>query len=131
MVCRLYKALTAFVVVATGCSLASVVLDFRVWREGQRRGKYGVMLDVKQPGGNGYEVDPWDASTGHGTVVEVPVVGGNGFEPARGGAGLGMGDTNKPYHVQKTIEVGQFGYAAPSEQTRYDGGGSVGTHYFG
>ena len=126
MVCRLYKALTAFVVTATACALASTVLDARVWREGQKRGKYGVMLDVKQHFG-GNEADPWDASTGH-TTAEEPV-GGNGYEPARGGAGYGdTTDMHKPYHVQKTIEIGQFGYAAPSEQTMYNGGGSGRTH---
>lgn len=27
----------------------------------------------------------------------------------------------RPYKVQKPVEAGDFGYTAPSEQTRYDG----------
>ena len=135
MVCRLYKALTAFVVTATACSASSMVLDVKVHREVVRRGKYGVMLtDVKQKPG---EVDPWDASTTEHIDMDkkndVPAAG-NGFEPTRSGgsgsAGFGA-DISRPYHVQKPIESADFAYAAPSEQTRYDGGSSSnGTHYF-
>ena len=126
MVCRLYKALTAFVVTATACTFAAVALDARVHSAGVKRGKYGVMLeDTKHP----MEADPWDASTAsHQKEVEGEF--GNGFEGLRGGVGGGVKmDANRPYQTQKPIEAGQFGYVAPSEQTRYDG--ASGTHFFG
>ena len=33
-------------------------------------------------------------------------------------------EVKRPYRVQKTIEAQNFGYAAPSEQTTYDGAGA-------
>jgi len=117
MVCRLYKALTAFTVTGLACSLVALGLDLRTHRRVTQLGKYNQMLDIKAPKGNMRSSSPfhmggdeWETGFGDGKV------GGNTVrEPSHDGA--------RPYKVQKPIEAQQFGYAAPVEQTSYGGSG--------
>jgi hypothetical protein len=51
MVCRIYKALYSFIVIATASSGASVILDISVSNEVSRRGMYREMKDDGKTGG--------------------------------------------------------------------------------
>lgn len=116
MVCRLYKALTAFTITALASSLIAIALDFRTHRKATQLGKYNQMLDIKAPNGGVRSSSPfhtgneWDTGFGDG---------GNSGNGARAASHDGA----RPYKVQKPIEAQQFGYAAPSEQTSYGGSG--------
>ena len=91
-----------------------LALDIRVYRQATARGKYNNMQDIKTTsrfGGmrslsnsNGFNDNYQDAD------LEVPEF---------------SHEVKKPYKVQQTIEVQSFGYAAPTEQTTYDGPGGA------
>ncbi|KAG8532710.1 uncharacterized protein KY384_002587 [Bacidia gigantensis] len=110
MVCRLYKALTAFAVTGSAATIGALGLDLKIKREGKDRGVYDQMPgDVKAP------------------AVLVNEMGTDGFEPQQARY-IGEGHERRShegaqaYKVQKPIEAKQFGYEAPSEQTSYGGG---------
>lgn len=149
MVCRLYKALTAFTVTGLVSTLLASALDLRVQRTSTQLGKYNQMLDIKGP------TDLRSSSPFHGGAE------GLSSEPAhRRGSSLFHGaggwetsydqrrdpspyesqgieeaysyhqrepshDSARPYKVQRPFEAQQFSYSAPSEQTSYSGGGGV------
>lgn len=103
MVCRLYKALTAFTVIGTLSTLLALLLDVRTHRQSLKLGSYGQMLDIKGP------KDVNGSSPLHM----------QNLHEEREGEGVGRGQ----YKVQRPIEAPSLGYAAPSEQTSYSAGG--------
>ncbi|KAL9012915.1 MAG: hypothetical protein Q9173_002356 [Seirophora scorigena] len=109
-VCRLYKSCTAFTV--TGLyvhsdltTLLALLLDVTTYRTSTQLGKYNQMqgLNVKRSA----------------PIISAPI---SQDEPLRSPRAGNTGDlgVQKPYRVQKSIEVQHFGYSAPPEQTRYD-----------
>ena len=111
MICRLYKALTAFAVTGTFSTMLALALDVRVERQTKARGKYNQMLDIKRPT-NLRSSSPFGQANGS----EVPAI--NVRAPSS--------DAQRPYKVQRPIEARNFGYAQPEEQTSYGGGGDLG-----
>lgn len=101
MVCRFYKALTAFSVTGTLSTILALLLDVHVQRKSRARGKYNQMLDIKAP------TNVRSSSPFHDTV----------------GAENGGHDVQRPYRTQRTFQAEQFGYSQPEEQTTYGGGG--------
>lgn len=135
MVCRLYKALTAFTV--TGLSvllrvlpmnhtkyyppfliltnprfatLLATLLDLHTHRKSTKLGNYNPMLDVKRPAA--YSISPPQPTS----YSQAP----DPYEAQ--GQRETSHDIARPYKVQRPIEAQQFGYSAPSEQTTYAGG---------
>jgi len=110
MVCRLYKACTAFTVTGAVSTLLALALDLHVQRRTKERGVYNQMLDIKGP------TDVRSNSPFHqnehlgASTPDIRV-----REPSA--------DLQRPYKVQRPIEAGHFGYAQPEEQTSYGGGG--------
>ena len=117
MVCRLYKALTAFAVTGTLSSMLALLLDLSVQRKGAQLGKYNQMLDVKNPShlraNSPFEASSMNLSGHEEGVPEILVRG-----PSH--------DSQRPYKVQRPIEAQKFGYSHPEEQTSYGGGGASG-----
>ncbi|KAL9118440.1 MAG: hypothetical protein Q9187_005015 [Circinaria calcarea] len=109
MVCRLYKALTAFTVTGMLSSVLSLLLDVRVNRKVASRGTYNSMQDIKAP--PNLTPDVLHESYGQASL-EFPE----------------SSHVKKPYKVQRPIEAQDFGYSAPSEQTSYDGVGAMHLH---
>jgi len=110
MICRLYKAVTAFTVTGTFTTILALLLDMRVQRNSTKLGRYNQMLDVKNPANA--------RSTGNLNEQEdgVPEIHVRG--PSH--------DIQRPYKVQRPIEAQRFGYSHPEEQTSYGGGGASG-----
>ncbi|KAK4695778.1 hypothetical protein P7C71_g2035, partial [Lecanoromycetidae sp. Uapishka_2] len=110
MVCRLYKACTAFTVTATVSTLLALGLDLHVQRDAKARGVYNQMLDIKGP------TDVHSSSPFHhnddlnASMPDIRV-----SQPST--------DLQRPYKAQRPFEAGQFGYEQPEEQTSYGGGG--------
>ena len=109
MVCRLYKAVTAFAVTGAFTTILALLLDVRVQRRSTQLGKYNQMLDVKGPSNARSTVNLNE----HEEVPEIYVRG-----PSH--------DLQRPYKAQRPIEVQKFGYSHPEEQTSYGGGGASG-----
>lgn len=108
MVCRLYKALTAFTVTGTFATILALLLDVRVERQSMARGKYNHMLDIKGP----THLRSSSPFGGQNEGGEVPTI--NVRAPSS--------DAQRPYKVQRPIEARNFGYAQPEDQTSYGGG---------
>ena len=95
-----------------------------------RLGIYNNMADVKYP--LGYKENDRSRSVSRG------IDDGDAHDPYQQSAQSGdiprFSDSqfshgiSRPYKVQQSIEVKQFGYSVPSEQTTYDG---AGTHLHG
>ncbi|KAL8905053.1 MAG: hypothetical protein Q9207_002868 [Kuettlingeria erythrocarpa] len=105
MVCRLYKACTAFTVTGLLTTLLCLFLDIKTYRKATQLGKYNQMdvLDHKHPA----------------PIISSPVPQYEHFSNQRADDTGDLGD-QKPYRVQESIGVQHFGYSAPTEQTRYD-----------
>jgi hypothetical protein len=121
------------------------LLDLRTHHLTTASGVYNPMLDIKHPiersaspftntpnPAEHYDADissqrtvPYSAEL-HGSAGIAPE--DDEFMGSRSQFSRENSDSHGPYKVQKPIEVGAFGYQAPSEQTRYDGPG--GAHYF-
>ncbi|KAI4162318.1 MAG: hypothetical protein LQ342_004032 [Letrouitia transgressa] len=133
MVCRLYKACTAFTVtglyapvilqayptassvmnnndftVNSVSTLLTTLLDVKTYYSTTQLGKYNHMQDVKHPA---YAPSP-------------PAHDDYRWQRHNG---LGEYHVENPYNVQRPIEARHFGYSQPEEQTRYDG--PVGGHW--
>ncbi|KAL8922405.1 MAG: hypothetical protein Q9172_003561 [Xanthocarpia lactea] len=106
MVCRLYKACTAFTVTGLLSSLLALLFDVQTHRKSTQLGKYNAMHepDIKRSI----------------PITSRPAPRYEPFssQPAEYASG-DLGD-QRPYKVQESIEVQHFGYSAPTEQTRYD-----------
>ncbi|KAI4188365.1 MAG: hypothetical protein L6R41_002196 [Letrouitia leprolyta] len=105
MVCRLYKACTAFTVTGLVTTLLALLLDLRTQRKTTQLGKYNQM----------HEPD----SKRSIPIISSPVPQYESYISQRADDTGDLGD-QKPYRVQESIEVQHFGYSAPTEQTRYD-----------
>lgn len=112
-------------------TLLTLALDVHTHRQTVHRGLYNPMADTKpiafqaraqSPPNNHSYSDPHAPEyhdtpyTSHDVPLEVP-------EYTHEGKGS--------YKAQKPIEANQFGYAAPTEQTRYDGAGDLGLSWRG
>ncbi|KAL8762090.1 MAG: hypothetical protein Q9184_001862 [Pyrenodesmia sp. 2 TL-2023] len=106
MVCRLYKACTAFTVTGLLSTLLCLFLDIKTYRHTTQLGKYNQMdvLDSKHPA----------------PIISSPMP--PQYEHFSNQRAHNTGDLGeqKPYRVQESIEVHHFGYSAPTEQTKYD-----------
>lgn len=135
MVCRLYKALTAFAVTGAASSLAAALLDVAVLRKSRDRGFYNQMDDSKiqvARAGAGVGVGVGAAAREHHADDDQRRRGSKGaaFEAQElqmfGHHGEGWERRShegaRAYKLQKPIEAKQFGYEMPSEQTTYAGG---------
>ncbi|CAF9907282.1 MAG: hypothetical protein HETSPECPRED_007089 [Heterodermia speciosa] len=143
MVCRLFKALTAFAVTGTLATALLTLLDFRTHRLNIASGAYNPMLDIKHPiprSSSPFPNDSWDSRTGATDHRQDPYVSQPYSADSYSASGLTAEHDDdvvlrspehnstshelaRPYKVQKPIEAQQFGYQAPSEQTTYDGAG--------
>ncbi|KAL9598503.1 MAG: hypothetical protein Q9219_004476 [cf. Caloplaca sp. 3 TL-2023] len=105
MVCRLYKACTAFTVTGLLTTLLALFVDVRTHRKTTQRGRYNQM-------------DEPDAKSSAPIVSSpIPQYQSYSSQHAEGTGDLGV---QKPYRVQESIEVQHFGYSVPVEQTKYD-----------
>ena len=114
MVCRMYKALAAFAVTGTASSIGALFLDLSVNRSERRAGVYGMM---QAPERDRDSKTPW-----RDTVADLGAVR-DGDAMSRGA--LWDGDQRgitKAWRANKTLDVGDFGYAVPEGQTTYGGG---------
>lgn len=104
MVCRLYKALAAFSVTGTAASWAAVALDVMVSKREKKSGVYDRMdgLDDKRA---------WEART-QGQEDAAFTTSGALWDGDQSGL-------TRPWKSQRTIELDDFGYEAPQEQTTY------------
>lgn len=131
MVCRLYKALTAFAVTGAASSIGAALLDVGVLRKSRDRGFYNQMDDSK------IQVAGVRAGAGAGAAREHHADDdrrrgskGAAFEAQElqmfGQHGEGWERRShegaRAYKLQKPIEAKHFGYEMPSEQTTYAGG---------
>ena len=125
MVCRLYKALTAFAVTGAASSIGAALLDVAVLRKSKDRGFYNQMDDSKiqvtgTAGAGAAKDDEHHRRGSKGAAFEAQELHmfghhGEGWE-RRSHEGA------RAYKLQKPIEAKQFGYEMPSEQTTYAGG---------
>ncbi|CAO1597223.1 hypothetical protein XANCAGTX0491_001043 [Xanthoria calcicola] len=106
VVCRLFKACTAFTVTGLLASLLALFLDVQTHRNSTQRGRYNVM----------HEPDVKNSTP----VISRPTPQYEPFSSQRAGYESGDLGDQRPYQVQESIEIRQFGYSAPPEQTRYD-----------
>ncbi|KAL8688686.1 MAG: hypothetical protein Q9218_005470 [Villophora microphyllina] len=111
MVCRLYKACTAFTVTGLLTTLLALALDIRTHHNTTHRGNYNRMnepLDTKHP---------------H-PIISSPMPQYEPYSSQRAEESMGTGDLGEYRVRREEIEVQHFknGYEAPSEQTRYDPG---------
>ncbi|KAI4120040.1 MAG: hypothetical protein LQ338_007198, partial [Usnochroma carphineum] len=127
MVCRLYKACTAFTVTGlyvlydqlyacnhtTNASflgslttLLTLFLDITTYRKTTKLGQYNQMHKL-------------DRKRSHPAISSPMPPQYEDFSGQRAEETGDLGD-QKPYRVQESIEVAHFGYSAPTEQTRYD-----------
>lgn len=139
MVCRLYKALTAFTVTGLATTTILFALDLRIYRATTAQGTYNAMLDIKHPipRSSSFLNHRYDQDTCDGDIsshrlapYSVESYGRARISPDDDEVGpmsrnSSSHELSRPYKIQKPIEAGQFGYVAPSEQTRYDGPGGV------
>ena len=114
MVCRMYKALAAFAVTGTAASIGALLLDLSVNKSERSAGVYGMM---QLPDKDRDDKTPWrDNVTDLGAARD-------GDALSRGA--LWDGDQKgitRAWRANKTLDVGDFGYAAPEGQTTYGGG---------
>ncbi|KAL8738295.1 MAG: hypothetical protein Q9181_000884 [Wetmoreana brouardii] len=106
MVCRLYKACTAFAVTGLLTTLLALLLDIRVYRKSTQRGRYNKM----------YEPSNVKRSS---PTSSTPMPQYESYSSSRADETGDLGE-QRPYKVREEIEVRHFGYQAPSEQTKYD-----------
>ena len=125
MVCQTYKALFAFTVIGWCTAVAGVVLDFRVRSRQNRLGSYDQMKDGKVTGEEwGVKMDTFDATT------QAPINHGprrSPYESYDHNEQYQNNDTYKdkrrpPFEGNGGVNITDFRYQAPSEQTMYDPG---------
>lgn len=111
MVCRLFKALTAFAVTGAASAIGCVILDLALVRKSKERGVYNQMADRK------VQITVQEEEVGRSELDGEPrpdTKFGEGWD-RRSHEGA------RQYKIQKPIEAKQFGYEAPSQQTSYGG----------
>ncbi|MCJ1404472.1 hypothetical protein MMC11_007698 [Xylographa trunciseda] len=117
MVCRIYKALMSFTITGMITTLCALILDIHTHRSASHLGAYDSMRDPSNH----------DSKT---NLHPVPIFSDSPNTPSYREADLEIPEFSyeekRPYRVQKPIEAGQFGYAAPTEQTSYAGAADMG-----
>lgn len=149
MICRIYKALFSFSTTGFVCAFAAVILDIRTWRKQTRQGSYAVMagskviddkhasVGVEPLRGAGMGMDRGVTPDPHDQHMQMEPMNrggqrdgspyGHGYQESYDGRPVGdYANGNVAWKSQGQIKVQEFGYAAPTEQTRYDGPGSYG-----
>ncbi|KAL8646322.1 MAG: hypothetical protein Q9226_006909 [Calogaya cf. arnoldii] len=106
IVCRLFKACTAFTVTGLLASLLALFLDVQTRRQSTQLGRYNAMheTDVKRSI----------------PIISRPEPQYELFSSQHAAQDSGDLGDRRPYKVQESIEVEHFGYSVPTEQTRYD-----------
>ncbi|KAI4101894.1 MAG: hypothetical protein L6R37_004715 [Teloschistes peruensis] len=118
MVCRLYKACTAFTVTGLLSTLLALTLDIRTHRHTTHLGHYNRMnepLDLKRP-----TPTPTPIISSPSPIPQYPP-----YSSQRADHSMMTGDLGEYRVRREEFEVQHFrkgGYEAPSEQTRYDPG---------
>jgi hypothetical protein len=112
MVCRIYKALFTFTLLAAISAFALVALDIKVRRKQNSLGKYDQMRD------SSYDLKPTREAFGSDGLGEHH---NEQMEPWQR-----AGHEPEDYHPQnlsrERIRSEHFGYTSPAEQTHYDSG---------
>lgn len=125
MICNIYKTLFAFVVIGSASCIANIVVDVIVRREQVRRGAYEKMEAQQQHAHLRADSQQEDLKfAGMNDVGDIAMgpFRREGREPAY--QDVQRRTPHQDYSMQ------QFGYNAPSEQTRYDPGSySYGDRY--
>ncbi|MCJ1328054.1 hypothetical protein MMC10_004729 [Thelotrema lepadinum] len=127
MVCRIYKALESFTVIGTLSTALALALDISTLSTIHRRGAYNTMplshtTDTKhkpiitKAGLEGSTTD-WSHDMSNENMVAYR-------EPSLEFPEYSH-EVRQPYKVSRQMEASRFGYAAPSEQTSYGGGGAL------
>ena len=110
----MYKALAAFAIAGTASSIGTLLLDLSVNKRERRAGIYGMMA---MPDKDRDDKSPWrDANNDVGA-------GREGIAGA--GGALWDGDQRgitRAWKANRTLDLGDFGYAVPEGQTTYGGG---------
>lgn len=124
MICRLYKALFSFTVTGFVSALAAAWLDAKVRRNQVRRGVYNQMVDPRFSKKNDIKMGGLGGFVNHAAPAYDRSVG---VEPYRNEGSEPLpeerpSESKLPWKSQQTMKAEDFGYAAPSEQTTYDGG---------
>ncbi|SLM36993.1 hypothetical protein LPUS_06713 [Lasallia pustulata] len=109
MVCRIYKALTAFAFTGMITTLLLLLLDIRTHRALTHAGTYNPMHDRDMKASSSFALAGARASSSSDPFSHRD----EDLEH----------DIATPYKVRHTIAAEQFGYSAPTEQTTYGGGG--------
>ncbi|KAL8853941.1 MAG: hypothetical protein Q9221_001249 [Calogaya cf. arnoldii] len=106
MVCRLFKACTAFTVTGLLASLLALFLDVQTRRQSTQLGRYNAMHepDVKRSI----------------PIISRPEPQYEPFSSQHAEQDSGDLGDRRPYKVQESIEAEHFGYSVPTEQTSYD-----------
>jgi hypothetical protein len=117
MICNIYKTLFAFVVIGSASTIANIIIDIRVRREQIRQGAYEKMEARLHHAPSGRDSQREDLK-----FAGMNNVGDIAMEPYRN-----QGRESAYQDVQRRTphqdySMQQFGYNAPSEQTRYDPG---------
>jgi hypothetical protein len=115
MICNIYKTLFAFVVIACASSIANIIIDVRVRREQVRQGAYEKM-EARLHAASRTDSQPDDLKfAGMHNVGDIAM---EPYRPVREpeDQNVRIRTPHQEYNMQ------QFGYNAPSEQTRYDPG---------
>jgi len=122
MVCMIYKTIAAFATTGMVSTLLATLYDIRTHRLAFGRGTYNPMAEPKILSASPYESTrsvsyhdgPAATTTSYSDMDidtrEQPLQSPEWAHEAKG-----------TYKTQRPIEVNQFGYSAPSEQTAYDG----------
>jgi hypothetical protein len=121
-ICNIYKTLFAFVVIGSASCIANIVIDVRVRREQVRQGAYRKMEARLNRAPSTANSQPEDLK-----FAGLHDVGDIAMEPYRTqGREPGYPDVQHRNRHQaygsQDYTIQQFGYSAPSEQTRYDPG---------
>jgi hypothetical protein len=117
MICNIYKTLFAFVVIGSASCIANIIIDVKVRREQVRQGAYEKMEARLHHAPSTADSQPEDLK-----FAGVHDVGDIVLEPYRH-----QGHELEQHNVRsrtphQEYNIQQFGYTAPSEQTRYDPG---------
>ena len=104
MICRMYKALTAFAACGFVATICALILDVSVKRKSRERGAYNSMGGEKKT---------------IGIRQSEPHMGGHELRDFGESWERRSHEGARTYKVQRPIEAKQFGYDAPLEQTSY------------
>ena len=121
-ICNIYKTLFAFTVIAAASTIANVFIDIKVRREQVRQGSYEKMEARLHHAPPSRDSNPDDLK-----FAGMHNVGDIAMEPYRNQGREPTYQDVRPRnghqaYSSQDYSMQQFGYNAPSEQTRYDPG---------